>query len=91
MGIFEDARFDEYSIVLMPEDILLFYTDGITEAMNSKQNQFGADKLLSIFENPAKHRESSQAVIKNILFAVEGFVGSAPQSDDITILALKHS
>jgi phosphoserine phosphatase RsbU/P len=75
----------------MPEDILLFYTDGITEAMNNNHDQFGADQLLTIFENTAKHRESSQAVIKNVLLAVEGFVGSAPQSDDITLLALKHS
>jgi phosphoserine phosphatase RsbU/P len=91
LGIFENARFDEYSITLMPEDILLFYTDGITEAMNNNHDQFGADQLLTIFENTAKHRESSQAVIKNVLLAVEGFVGSAPQSDDITLLALKHS
>lgn len=91
LGVFENARFDEYSVDLGPGDSLVFYTDGITEAMNVDQNQFGDDRLLALFTNPEDSQTSCKEIIKRILLEVESFVGSAPQSDDITILALKHS
>lgn len=90
LGVFENAKFEDLSVVLEKDDVLVVYTDGITEAMNLKSEQFGEERLLDIFRQQGENDLDSHGAVSKILTEVEDFVKEAEQSDDITILALRH-
>lgn len=69
---------------LMPGEVLLAYTDGITEAFDEADQAFGEERL----ERAAAGEGDAQAVCRRVLSAVSVFAQRAPQSDDITVLAL---
>jgi sigma-B regulation protein RsbU (phosphoserine phosphatase) len=88
IGLVEQATFAATTIRLEPDDILLLYTDGITEAEDSRQRQFGIERLREVL---AGHREASLESLKTrILEAVENFTRGATQSDDITLLLVQY-
>ena len=69
-------------------DILFFYTDGVPEATNARQELFATDRMLSALN---KHPEASpQDVLENMRHAVDGFVQDAEQFDDLTMLCLEY-
>lgn len=70
---------------LLPGDTLLAYTDGITEAFDREQNAFGTDRLLAALDPGRNARQQCEALVA----AVREFAGTAPQSDDITVLAVR--
>ncbi len=75
------------NIQLKSGDLIVTYTDGITEAMNGKNEEWG---LLELIESIKKHREDDVSdLLKNIESDVLGFVGNVPQYDDMTMLAIK--
>ena len=86
LGMFEGLDFDEKSIELEPNSRLLFLTDGIPEAFNSKNEAYGDDRLLDTVSNLPDGTPNDD--VKHIVKSVDGFVGSAPQFDDITCLML---
>ena len=86
LGLVPDMEYQEGSVTLAPGDTVVLYTDGVSEAMNSEDEEFGNERLLRIFAGgaPANSEEANQAVFQ----AVDDFAGDAPQSDDITCLTL---
>ncbi len=77
-------------IEIIPEqgDLIVFYTDGITEAMNEQNEQFGENRLK---ETIVKYRESNTEELKErIISGIYRFRGEAVQSDDITLTILKR-
>ena len=86
LGILEDANYQETEIQLSPGDRVLFYTDGIVEAMNEQEEMFGFDRLLEVVQSARSI--SAEALLKEILDNVNQFVGDAPQHDDLTIIVL---
>jgi phosphoserine phosphatase RsbU/P len=88
-GAMEGIPYKELSIDLLPGDSLFIYTDGITEAMNNRQELFSDEKLLSA-ACQAGTTEVEEFII-NIREKVVEFVDGAPQSDDITMLMLKYN
>ena len=87
IGIEDDARFDVETLSLATDDVLLLYTDGVTEAMNPQRQQFGADRLLQcLTQAPAR---SAAELSERVMRAVHQFVAGAPQSDDLTTLILR--
>jgi sigma-B regulation protein RsbU (phosphoserine phosphatase) len=85
-GIFEKILAEE-KVKIDSNDILCFYTDGITEAMNSAKVQFGKERLQSIIQ---ENVDKSIDEIKNkILQTVVSFRGTAEVNDDISIVLLK--
>ena len=68
-------------------DTLVFYTDGVSEAFNPQEECYGNDRLLA--DAGALSGQSPVAITASLLQKVRAFAGSAPQSDDIAILALK--
>ena len=76
------------TIQLAEEDILLIYTDGITEAMNDQRDLFGEERLLKIFRDCGHLRVKPfvEQIKEDILSFTEGF----PQSDDITLVAIRE-
>ncbi|MGH9372365.1 MAG: PP2C family protein-serine/threonine phosphatase, partial [Vicinamibacterales bacterium] len=68
-------------------DVIVFYTDGITEAMNAESDLFGESRLSRIVEEHG-HLESGE-LRERILREIEAFVGSADQHDDMTMILMK--
>ncbi len=86
LGIKPDASFESGQIALERGDLLAILTDGVTEAENEAGEEFGEARLLSLFARPAQ--ASAAAALKEIMSAVDAFVGAARQHDDITALTL---
>ena len=78
LGMFEDAAYRANALRLGPGDALYLYTDGITEAMNAKGEQFGERRL----------RAEIASLNRRIKDAVDEFVAGAEQSDDMTGLSV---
>ncbi|HEY1897338.1 MAG TPA: SpoIIE family protein phosphatase [Terracidiphilus sp.] len=88
IGLLEQASFKAEHIQLEPGDTLLLYTDGVTEAEDRDQNQFGATRLKEVL---GRHQDGSLAEVQaGILRAVERFAEGASQSDDITLLVVRY-
>ena len=85
LGVFPDYDFDQASVVLEPGDTVVFYTDGVTEAMNADGEQFGIEPLQELFGADPPH--DPEQVTAAVFEAVNAFAGETPQSDDITCLA----
>jgi sigma-B regulation protein RsbU (phosphoserine phosphatase) len=84
--LFENA-IEEVRIPIKRESLFLFYTDGITEAMNEKQQQLGEDAIVDVLK--AKRLLSAKKIQQGILTTVEKFRGTAEQHDDVTMVVVK--
>jgi sigma-B regulation protein RsbU (phosphoserine phosphatase) len=78
---------EEERVDLSPDDVIVLYTDGITEAMNPESDLFGESRLSRIVEEHG-HLESGE-LRERIMREVEAFVGTADQHDDMTMILLK--
>lgn len=87
IGIMEEATFGEKSVALSKGDIIIFYTDGVSEARDIKGNEFGSERLTKLI-NDSKGMPA-QEIIGSILKDIRQFQGRAVQHDDITIIAVK--
>jgi serine phosphatase RsbU (regulator of sigma subunit) len=81
------ALLEEERVDLSPEDVIVLYTDGITEAMNTENDLFGDLRLSRIVEEHG-HLESGE-LRERIMREIEAFVGSADQHDDMTMILVK--
>ena len=86
LGIFEDTEYRETRLQLSPGDKVVFYTDGIVEAMNAQKDIFGFDRLQEAVQ--AARAMSADALLKEILDRVNQFVGDATPHDDLTAIVL---
>ncbi len=86
LGTMEDSVYETRQILLAPGDMLLLYTDGVTEAMNGDKGFFGERRLIQAAEG--REQGSPEELVREVLRSVREFAGSEPQSDDITMLAL---
>jgi sigma-B regulation protein RsbU (phosphoserine phosphatase) len=86
LAVIDDFKYVPRSIALAPGDLLLLYTDGVTEAENMAAAQFGEERLeqaiLEMRDHPARE------VVEHVIKRVTEFAKGAPQSDDITCLAV---
>lgn len=88
LGIFDDHSYSTNTVSLQHGDRIVLYTDGVTEAMDIDNNEFGEGKLVEILKSKELGNDA-KSVTHTILKAVKDFSGGAEQSDDITILVLK--
>ena len=87
LGILDDAEYEETQIKLEPRDKVVFYTDGIVEAMNGQEEMFGFDRLLNVVKN--SKTMTAETLLEEIKNKVDEFAGNAPQHDDITIIVVQ--
>jgi len=88
LGVVEDVTYGSYSVSLESGPVTFFcFTDGVMEAMNADGQSFGMERLTAALVESA--RQNPAALIKHIRKSVSAYVGSARQSDDITILAAR--
>ena len=88
LGVIDDFPYQQYSIQLEEGDVVFFYTDGITEAMDDDGNQFGDDTLQEILKKAAG--STPEEMTRQVVQAVHDHAAGAPQSDDLTCLALRY-
>ncbi len=80
-------RLEEVTLNLGKNEILLLYTDGVTEARNSQQLEFGEDRLLKSLK--AQQSEDIVQIRKSLLQSLQDFMGDTQPHDDITMVMLK--
>jgi serine phosphatase RsbU (regulator of sigma subunit) len=84
LGIDAGARFTCGAVTMAPRDLLVIFTDGLIEAVNDADQEFGESRLLEVLKS--SDAAGAQATLKNLLSAVDAFVGHTRQHDDITCL-----
>ncbi len=82
-----DANLQEVELKLNKDDIFLFYSDGLTEAMNSFKEEFGLNNVKRILKDNVDG--NSGDIQRNLIDEVKAFKGSAEQNDDITLVTIK--
>jgi sigma-B regulation protein RsbU (phosphoserine phosphatase) len=97
LGVIEEATWRREVVQLAPGDVLLLYTDGITEAQNQQQAFFGEQRLLEVIQantvtqvnaGTQANRPVAQDIQDALLAELRAFVGDAPQVDDITLMVI---
>ena len=88
LGLVSGLEYAESSVTLKSGDSVIFYTDGVTEAVNSEDEEFGMDRLYEVAA--ANVGADAEKLNRAVFDAVNGFTGDAPQFDDITCLTLHH-
>jgi sigma-B regulation protein RsbU (phosphoserine phosphatase) len=88
MGVVEHAQMTERSIEIAAGDLLMFYTDGITEAFSAEGEVYGEARLQQVLTTFGQ--EDVSQILDRLDTAVNKFVADYPVSDDITLIALKR-
>ena len=88
LGMMPDATFSEQRVALADGDVLVVYSDGITEAMNESGDFFGDERLRAAIQ--ATTGQPVEAIGMEILRALQTFVGDAPPHDDVSLMLLKR-
>ncbi|MEE9167493.1 MAG: GAF domain-containing SpoIIE family protein phosphatase [Candidatus Neomarinimicrobiota bacterium] len=89
LGFMQDSSFEEDSISFAPGDVLVVYSDGVTEAMDAHEEEFGEERLEEVVKDNLD--VSSEELIDGIVSAVRSHAGDAPQMDDITLVVVKRN
>jgi sigma-B regulation protein RsbU (phosphoserine phosphatase) len=87
VGIMPGRPYEAQERQLSPGDVLVLYTDGVTEAFNADHQMFGEERLAEIALSHAT--ASAQELVETIETGVTAFAGQAPQSDDLTLLVMR--
>ena len=90
LGAFSDSEYGQSDLPLNHGDMVVFYTDGVTEANNSKEELFGDQALVAILEKCGAQHLSAEETRQAIFDAVISFETDAEQFDDITIMCFKY-
>jgi sigma-B regulation protein RsbU (phosphoserine phosphatase) len=88
LGLFEDVTYAQATVTLHPGDTLVLYTDGVTEAMNTRNRQFGVDRLNSVL---SRCDLGAAGLRDAILQGLDEFTGGAAAHDDRTLLVARVS
>jgi sigma-B regulation protein RsbU (phosphoserine phosphatase) len=87
LGLIEAATFGSHSVTLKPGTMLVAYTDGVSEARNDSDDEFGDDRLVRLLDG-CRDRDAA-AVCATILTVVREFRGSRQDQDDVTVMVVK--
>ena len=88
VGLIPDAEYAVDSVNLEPGDTIVLFSDGVTEAMDPEDNEFGNDRLKRALE--AYRRETVEQVQSDVLAAVKEFARGASQRDDVTVVVARY-
>src|SRR5436190_10331923 len=89
LGLFDHAAFDEETVTMLPGDLLVTFSDGVTEALNPAGEEFTDDRLIASIQT---HRQKPLAqLVDSVLGDVRAFCAGATQSDDITRVMVRFN
>lgn len=87
IGLLEDAAYEQGSVILRPGDVLVAFTDGISEAMNLADEEWGEERLLATV---CAHRQAcSRELLDRLFDDATRYAGAAPQHDDMTLVVMR--
>jgi len=86
VGVIPNAEFSAKEVMMQANEVLLAYTDGVTDALNINQGAFGRGRLVDLLKGEGL---SCEALLKSLEGQLQEFIGEAVQFDDITALAIK--
>lgn len=88
LGMFEGVGFETGNVTMRPSDVLVLYTDGVTEAMNRAFEEYGEERFQRVMAQSKKH--GAAPFLASVVADVERFVAGEQQSDDLTMMVLKR-
>ncbi|SPF39462.1 Serine phosphatase [Candidatus Sulfotelmatobacter kueseliae] len=86
-GIQPDVTYASASVTIAPDDWLIIFTDGLVEAVNASQEEYGETRVLGVIE--AGKSDEPAAMLNRLMAELDLFVGTTPQHDDVTCMLLK--
>ena len=87
LGMFRETRYHQYHLLLEPGDVLVLYTDGVTEAQSPEGEEFGRDRLVqAVKEN---YHQPAREMIASLQMAILEWTAHAGASDDVTFFIIK--
>jgi phosphoserine phosphatase RsbU/P len=89
LGLFPNATYDETTVKLAPGDFVVFFSDGIPDAINSDTEMFGSDRLTTLLQQHPTAHTSACAAVDAILEAVSTFQAGMEHFDDETLVVLR--
>jgi sigma-B regulation protein RsbU (phosphoserine phosphatase) len=87
VGLLPQAQYGQSWLVLAPGDILLAYTDGISEAMTMDDEEWGEERMIAAAQ--AFSELPAAQMIERMIAAADAFTAGAPQHDDMTLVIVK--
>ena len=88
LGMLDNMKYASAQVTLNQKDVLMLYTDGVTEAMNRTKDQYGEDRLKETIQRSLDRHP--RQIKDEVLDDVKKFIGQEPPSDDLTMLVLKQ-
>lgn len=88
LGMVDPFSYEEETHPIHPGDVLVIFSDGVTEAWNSEDDMYGSERLVQTIQ--AHRQESARTILEKILSSVAAFAGPVEQADDITMIVLKR-
>jgi sigma-B regulation protein RsbU (phosphoserine phosphatase) len=88
MGFDNDASYEQNTIILSPDDFVVFYTDGVPDATNDKKETFGMERFHQVIME--KRDKSAEEILKAIQQSVQEFIGTTAPYDDLTMMIVKR-
>jgi sigma-B regulation protein RsbU (phosphoserine phosphatase) len=89
LGVLEEIELEDRQVMIGPGDVLVFYTDGISEALDAQGDAFGVDRLADALRRSTG--ESAEDVLNDLISQIEAFVSDTPQSDDLTLFVVRRN
>jgi sigma-B regulation protein RsbU (phosphoserine phosphatase) len=89
LGILEEIKLDAQTLSIPPGGLVVIYSDGLSEAMDAHDHQFGVERLAN--ELPAVSHLTAAQVCSYLWSRVQEFGGDRPQADDFTVIVIKRS
>jgi sigma-B regulation protein RsbU (phosphoserine phosphatase) len=88
LGMLPDFTYEQESVPLEDDSILVAYSDGVTEAMNAQEGMFGEERIAAVID---QHKLApASEIIDHLVSAVKTFAAGYPQSDDITVVVMRR-
>lgn len=91
VGPMEDAEFSLQETTLSPGSTIFLYTDGLTEAKISGEEELGHERAEEILKDCIERQLNPEEIVNTVIKAVHRFTNNAPQSDDLTMLAVRYN
>ena len=88
VGLFEGATYDEETVALTPGDMLIVFSDGVSEALSAAGDEYGESRIVTVVQKNAS--AEPQQMLEAVFADVRAFAQGAAQSDDITAMVLRY-
>src|SRR5687768_12377950 len=89
LGSFFGSTYDELTVPIAPNDVFVFCSDGVSEAMNARGEEFTSARLIEVVQSA--RAQTAKEIVQAVVSAVEQWRSGAPPNDDMTVVALKFN